>query len=391
MPVQSLELTEFRSYHALSLELDPAVNIFLGDNGQGKTNILEAVALMAYLKSFRTSSLTHVKNIKSPHYRITLQTGARDDSVKFEHYLERSKAGVKKQYWINGVETRPQDVFGRIRVVVFSPEQINLLLLGPDQRRRYLNFLMFQKSGRFFQDVLGYQEVLKQRNALVWRVSEGLSAREELVYWDEELVMRGSKIFAYRKNIIHELNETFEEHFQKIAGSDDKVVLEYRDGVGFWKSGDVNNEALNESEIQQRYQEAMLASLETDIQKKRTHVGVHRDNWDILLNRKRLMAYGSRGELRTALLALKFSERNILGEEKDVVVLLDDVFSELDPKRSEEVMNLLGKSQALITVCDEDTLPRAALDAAVFHVKDSEVVRGEKSTLGEDDTDGEKS
>ena len=368
MRVQTLTLQHFRNYQDLSLELEDGLNILVGHNGQGKTNIVEAIALTAYLKSFRVSSLNHLIHFDEGFYRI-VEEAVDKAGIKntITHFFGKHNGKLKKEFRLNDVPKRPQDLFGVVRVVLFSPEQLNLLLLGPEYRRRHLNFLVLQLRPSLWNTLLRYAEILRHRSALLYQVATGRAAPDELEYWDDQLIEHGTAILEARKSATDALNETLQDHFAKIAFEKSETCqLRYEDGLGLWRTeGVITREA---------FKEALLRARPRELEKKSTLVGPHRDNFSFLLNGKDVSRYGSRGELRTAVLALKFAERDALEKEEKPILLLDDVMSELDSSRRRVILNLTKGYQTVITSSEKHPASEKK-NAALFAVENSKVTR----------------
>ncbi|MFC1641000.1 DNA replication/repair protein RecF [Patescibacteria group bacterium] len=363
MWIKKLELTQFRNYEKLDLDFSKGIQLLHGSNGQGKTSILEAIALAAYLKSFRASNFRNIVRFGSQYYRISSVFGEKKKEKEVEQYFETGGGKPKKQYWVNKVTKKPSDVFGEVKIVVFSPEQLQLLLLGPEHRRKYLNFLLVQNMPRLWVDLVGYNEILKQRNMLLQRIREGSARRDELEYWDNELVEKGVKIINARIQIVSSLNKNFGEYLQLIANQKHEAEIVYRDGVGAWNS---------DNNVEQAMRLGLEKSYEYDMREAVTHKGPHRDNFELHVDKKDLMKFGSRGELRTAVLAMKFSEKDFLSQGSEPIFLFDDVFSELDDKRRDVVLDLIGKNQALITSAELSHMPKRS-DVALYSIKNAKV------------------
>lgn len=368
MWVQTLTLQHFRNYKDLSLELTEGQNILFGKNGQGKTNIVEAIALLAYLKSFRVSSLNHLIQFNHDFYRAVAHIkDEQNQTTNISHFFGRHNGKQKKEFRVNEVVKRPEDLFGIVRVVLFSPEQLNLLLLGPEYRRRHLNFLVLQKEPRLWREFLLYAEVLRNRNALLYQISTGRAAENELEYWDEKLIEHGTKIFIARYEAIQLLNSTIQEYFGQIAfEKNDQCAVRFEDGLSAWKE--------NEAPTAERFRTTLQVMRRREQEKRTTLVGPHRDNFTFLINQKDASRFGSRGELRTAILAMKFAERDVLSPGSNPILLLDDVMSELDVSRRRVILRLSKGHQTIITSSEEhsDHDKRAG---ALFRVENSKITR----------------
>lgn len=353
MWVSRAELTHFRNYEKLVLDLENTVYFIVGPNGQGKTNILEAIAYASLSKSFRNNEVRDIIERSADFLRLNFSVQKENEELNLEEFVGGTQtAALERAFWKNKVSVSLDDYLATLKVVVFSPENVNLLLLGPDTRRKYLNFLQLQNFPKKWRLISDYGKVLAQRNALLWQVRKGYAETKELHYWNEKLVTEGKKIIETREEIVRRLNEHFGKFFEEISGSTEKAEVVYKANV----SVDDFAEELSRRE-------------QGDIEKGITQVGPHRDNLEIRVGGLDILTFGSRGELRTALLALKFAECKMLPENEKPVLLLDDVFSELDARRREKVLELSRPYQTFITTCELADLPEKRENTKIVFVK----------------------
>jgi DNA replication and repair protein RecF len=357
MWISGLDLTHFRNYKKLSLDLQKTVYFIVGKNGQGKTNILEAIALGSLAKSFRNADIRDTIQRESEFFRLSFTVEQEKEKLKLEEYVEnKTSASVSRTFWKNKVEVGLEDYLATLKIVVFSPENINLLLLGPSERRKYLNFLLLQNFPKKFSLISDYNQVLANRNALLYRIRKGYTDKRELAFWDIKLLALGEEIIQLREDVVLQLNKNFERFFQEISHSKAKAQVVYKPN------------------IPKEDFAAKLSELEdADIEKGLTQCGPHRDNLEIHVGGLDILSFGSRGELRTALLAMKFAECKMFEEDKAPVLLLDDVFSELDAKRRQKVLELSRPYQTFITTCELEDLPESREDTQTLFVNDAEV------------------
>ncbi len=353
MWVSRAELTHFRNYEKLVLDLENTVYFIVGKNGQGKTNILEAIAYASLSKSFRNNEVRDIIQRNADFLRLHFLVHKEHEELSLEEFVGSTETSpLERAFWKNKVSVSLDDYLATLKVVVFSPENVNLLLLGPDTRRKYLNFLQLQNFPQKWRLISDYAKVLAQRNALLWQVRKGYAETKELLYWDEKLVSEGTKIIETREEIVRRLNEHFGSFFEEISGKTEKAEVVYRANVSA-----------------QNFQEQLAATEQSDIEKGITQTGPHRDNLEIRVEGQDILSFGSRGELRTALLALKFAECKMLPENEKPVLLLDDVFSELDARRREKVLELSRPYQTFITTCELADLPEKRENTKTVFVK----------------------
>ncbi len=361
MRLAKLCLEHFRNHQKLQLEFDPAnlVTYIVGPNAQGKTNILEAIYLLALTKSFRTTHHEDLIGWNQEYARVkgffeievtTQKAASRPESYcDLEVFLglaPHSRKSLKK----NGATTSTMNFIGTLQVVFFHPEDLNMLYLGPDLRRRYLDILNLQINKKYFRALQVYQRVLKQRNALLKRIHGGQAADSELEIWDEQLTLHGAFLMLERAKTVDFFRDRLEEYYQKISQGSEKIKVHYRHTLG--DAALMNTPALTDHAVLQSIYKKTLNTAKTrDIQAQMTTVGPHRDDLEFLLNDFRLSAHASRGEYRSLILALKLLELHFFEERtaQKPLLLLDDVFSELDAHRQKMLLQAIKGHQTFIT------------------------------------------
>lgn len=338
MKIKTLSLTNFRNWRRQDFEFSERVVIF-GDNAQGKTNVLEAIFFAATTKSFRgkdQSVITEGEDFAKIEAKLDKNTQQGSEIV-----FKKTESGkIEKEYRIND-KIRPSiDFVGEFATVVFSPDDLLLVSGAPDIKRRYMSFTIGQNDREYLFDLLNYRRVLRQRNELLKRAGMGTIERE-IDVWDENLAEFGEKIIEKR----HELEEVFNKklsfYWRELSGEEKRVDFEYLPAL--W------GKSLLES---------LAKSRERDFFDKYTNVGPHRDSWKLKINEKDVVGFASRGEYRTLILALKLCERDFALEKKGElpVVLLDDVFSELDMNHRRYLVEAFTGAQIIITTTDLDHL-----------------------------------
>lgn len=338
--IKHLKLENFRNHLKFSLELD-RTTVLIGKNGIGKTNILESITLISYGKSFREDER---KNLI-----MTNQEWARVCMDEYEIFLQRTPRLLTK-IRNRGVPKKLSEMVGQLPSVVFSPETMNIINGEPKQRRRFLDIAISQVDRRYLKNLSAYTKVRRQRNKLLERIQEGVGSIEELVYWDEQLSDFGDDITTKRIEAVNHINRSIAKYYKTISGGKaDEIYLEYLPKAG---SG------LKEKLEQHR---------RSDIASKNTNYGPHRDDIVFKLNNMDMAHYASRGEIKSAILALKVAELDYIESERKKqpelydrntypLLLLDDVYSEFDADRREHLAQLIANYQTLITTTDLDHL-----------------------------------
>lgn len=340
-----LRLSHFRSYESLELLIDEPVFLILGPNATGKTNILEAIYVTSTGKSFRSNEeglVTHSYD----SYSIEAQYD--DENIRVISQLRPKKI---KNFKRNAVKISRSTLLGRHPVVLFEPNDLNLLSSAPERRRRYLDLVLIQTNLVYRQSFLIYRRLLKQRNSLLWRnrYIPILNLDDQLFILETQISPVAEDISRYRQELLKDLESILVQIVPRIAKKNHLLKTEFID-----RSSDFMN----------RLQKAR----ERDIAVGSTTEGPHREDWSLWFDGYPIYQTASRGETRTALLALKLAELEYIknhSEDRQPILLLDDVFSELDESRRRQLINELTNIQTIITSTDIDRrldLPAQTLD-----------------------------
>ncbi len=384
MYLRSLELTNFRNFRHAELELQDGLTVLVGDNGQGKTNLLEAVELLATARSTRSTSDRELINwdALSPQSGDPPEAFARiraavvreprelraDVLVRAET-SDRSDASraVSKTFRVNGVPRRAMEFVGTINVVAFSPLDVALVDGSPSGRRHYLDVMNCQASRRYLYSLQRYQKLLLQRNHLL-RQSRGRGPDEaSLAVWTRELISEGAFLVLERARAVGELTSLADRWFRELRGASDQLEIQYSPGMGAAASVMLGLSDFGEGQV-----ELVKAALTEEFERVRlreagagmTLVGPHRDDLRFRLAGIDLNVYGSRGQQRLAALALKLGEADLLENRSKSrpVLLMDDVLSELDGPRQRAVLQFASRNgQTLLSVTSTDTLERSGV------------------------------
>jgi len=332
MKIENIYLENFRNYDKQIITLNEEKNVFFGLNGQGKTNIIEAIYYFCTGKSFR--SLHDKEVIKFgkdySHIRIDFVDKKRNNTADI--YITD-----KKSLKVNGINLEKlSEIIGMINMVIFTPEHLNLIREGPGIRRNFLDVLISQIKPMYFKYLMSYYKVLKQRN----NVLKNKKMLSTIDVWNDKLSSYGVKICEYRNEVIEQLNK----NIKKFESNNENFLIEYIPGIK------------NDYTDAQNFLNQLNANLERDIEKGITLIGPHRDDFDVLLNSNSLKKYGSQGQTRTGVLKIKLAEceiiKSITGEEP--ILLLDDVLSELDENRRNYFISNIKDRQVIITCTDRN-------------------------------------
>lgn len=337
MIIDTIELKNYRSYSEKRIELSSGTNVFWGNNAQGKTNILEAVYLSAIGRSFRTRKDSELVKMGQEFATVTVEASLSDRKKKINIVLSENG---KKQVKINDIKQQKLSaLFGNVLIVLFSPETLEFVKGDPGERRKNFDLLISQLNPGYIYVLQEYYKILEQKNNLLKTKRERLPALEADI-WDEKLAMVNVKIKKIREENIQKILPLFRDYHSQMSEKKEAVELVYKTQIP-----ESEEECLN----------LIKSKREKDIFRGFTSVGIHRDDYLMSINELPLGNFGSQGQIRTAVLALKLAEKDLVFQEKGEmpVLLLDDVMSELDKERREFLYEKLKNCQVLITCTDE--------------------------------------
>ena len=361
MRLNRLALENFRSYAAAELLPDERLTIVAGPNGAGKTNLLESIHVTITGRSHRAGTEGEMVRHGAPWGRVRLDVAAeRGETARIELFLPGQGAdpGLRKRLTLNGVARRPSTVGEVARAVLFRPEEMLLLVGPPSERRRFLDSIIAQRDRRLARELTELSRVLAQRNALLRAIRREETTPAGLPFWDERLATLGGSVTAARLALVAELAERLRPLHAAVAPAGEAgqaVRLAYLDSLKeAWDRGSNDADALAEA-YRRRIGEVRQKELWNGV----SLVGPQRDDLRVELNGRDVAEHASRGQQRTLILALKLAETELLGEGGPrPIVLLDDIFSELDALRTERALALLlERGQVLVTMADLAVLP----------------------------------
>lgn len=360
MKIESLYAVNFRNYDACNLELPGMINVFYGQNAQGKTNILEAIFYGSFGMSHRTSSEEDLLKINTSQMAV----GVRFFSLSGEHTVKIKKYrqinSWKKEILLDGSKVKPKEHYGSLNTIMFSPEDLQLVKGEPALRRRFFDMQISQTDPIYYDLLVKYNRVLAQRNKLLKDIRDNDGNLDELIPWDEEFVHLASAIVKRRLIALKKLQNIASSIYASLASSKEEMTIKYE--LKGNNSQTYNPETYDGFD-EEFYHKLLKERNRIDMFRGNTGIGPHRDDLVLLLNNLSLKSYGSQGQHRTGALALKLSQleyvKNEIGEFP--ILLLDDVMSELDNSRRSQLLRFIdGKVQTFITVNDRELIPELA-------------------------------
>lgn len=364
MNIERLSLINFKNYREATLDLDPRVNIFTGLNGQGKTNLLDAIHYLSFCKSYFNP--VDAQNIRHGEEFFVVEGEFKNAEGTDKLYCG-VKRGRKKVFRKNREEyERLAEHIGRYPSVIISPYDKDLISEGSETRRKFMDSIIAQYDRVYLDDLIAYNKALRQRNALLKQFWERRSFdRDALSVWDSQLVDRAVAIHRERRRFIEKFNPIFEDHYRAISGGEESVSLSYRSH-------------LNEGEFAQTLKE----SQDKDRRTQYTNVGTHKDDLRFKIEGHPLKKFGSQGQQKTFLIALKLAQFDLVkaATDKTPVLLLDDIFDKIDDRRVQHLMNLVSDGrfgQIFITDTHSHRVAEIFADisesARLFHIEKGEV------------------
>ncbi len=353
MYINKIKLTNFRNYEEQEIQLGPNINIFYGDNAQGKTNIIESIFLCSIGKSFRTNKESELikfnKEISSVY--IEYEKSDRDGKIKID-------LNNKKSIYTNGIKIKKlSELLGNINTVIFTPDDINILKDGPQKRRRFLDIMIGQLRPNYIHILNMYNKTLEQRNNYLKQIKENSKTEEMLDIWDEKLAEYGEKIYIYRNEFIEKIKNKINKIHKNITNEKEEIKVEY----------------ISNCSQKVEYIELLKSRRKLDIIKGFTTKGIHRDDFFVYINNQLVNVYGSQGQNRTVVLSLKISELQVIYDEigEYPILLLDDFMSELDEKRRKNFLENIENTQVIITCTDKINIDN--LDYNIYNVKSGNI------------------
>lgn len=351
MFIKKVTLENFRNYIEQEIKLEDGINIIYGNNAQGKTNIIESIFLCSLGKSFRTNKDKELINFEAEEGKVSVeyQRSDREGTIK-------AVISDKKNFFINGIkQNKVSDIIGKINVIIFTPDNIEIVKDGPQKRRKFLDMMISSLKPNYLHLLNTYNQALEQRNNYLKQIKENNKCEELLDIWDEKLAEYGEKIYIYRNEFIEKIKDKINKIHKNITNEKEEIKVEY-----------ISNCAKKEE-----YIELLKSRRKLDIIKGFTTKGIHRDDFFVYINNQLVNVYGSQGQNRTVVLSLKISELQVIYDEigEYPILLLDDFMSELDEKRRKNFLENIENTQVIITCTDK-------IDIDNLEYKEFNVVNG---------------
>lgn len=365
MYFKNVTLENFRNYGSMTLDFDPKLNLFLGQNAQGKTNLLESLFIMGLGKSFRTNNDKEMIAFGADWARakaLVADDSGRETSIEITY----SKEG--KVIKVDGIKLdRTVDLLENVYEVIFSPDDLKIIKDGPDNRRRFLDRELCQIKPVYYSDLGSYKKVLKQRNMLLRQNCSDMALFE---VFDESLADYGTRLVEERHVFVQRIEEISKKIHRDISGGKEELFVSYETKISL-------DPSMSRAERKEEYKNLLKKNFESDLYKGYTGFGPHKDDLKIEIDGIDIRLYGSQGQQRTASLSLKLAEIGLIKSEtgKNAVLLLDDVLSELDQSRQRYLIESMSDVQIFITATGiEDKLMAMLPKGKSFFVSSGNVL-----------------
>lgn len=341
MRLNNLQLVNFRNYNDLHLNFNPKVNLLIGKNGQGKTNIVESIYMLSFGKSFRTSKDKEIIKFECENLYVGGSFSKEHTNGLIEIGISKNKKGIK----VNKIHIQKlHELLGNLNVVIFSPEDLRLVKEGPKERRSFIDKEISQIMPKYYNYLTNYNKVLFQRNQLLKSrdVNKAL-----LDVYDESLAQYGSYIYILRRDFIKKIANISKNMHENLTNGIEELLITYKNQINISDEDTI-------SSVYSKFIDKLQSSREHDIETRTTRYGLHKDDLNIFINGLDVRLYGSQGQQRTASISLKLSEIELIKNEvgEYPILILDDVFSELDETRQKLLVDNLSVVQMFITTAE---------------------------------------
>ncbi len=365
MYIQSIKIKNFRNYETLSLDFNKGINIIYGKNAQGKTNLLESIYVLGITKSHRLTIDNHLIRDNEKFLNIKGVVKKNRFPMELELSLSTNKELKIDKQKVNKVS----DYISKMNLIIFYPEDLELIKGAPSIRRRFLNLELSQLYSGYYTLLNDYNKLLKMRNDYLKKIKDGESVDENyLSILNDYFVEKGSYLYKLRKKFISLLNERCAEIYKKITGLD---------GFHLVYESSIDTSSSNREEIKRNLKQKMEKMYSSELRFKASLVGPHRDDFSFYLNDQNLKLYGSQGQQRIAVLAIKLAEIDIFKTYTNTtpILLLDDIFSELDNRKKNNLLKFIKNNiQTIITTTELSTINKKIIDKAkLIEIEDGKV------------------
>lgn len=335
MYIEEINLKNFRNYNNQHIKLKDGINLFYGNNAQGKTNIIESIFLCGFGKSFRARRDRELINFNNNDASVEINYLKKDRTGKIKYII-----GENKKIFINEVQIKKMsELLGNINVVLFSPEDINIIKDGPNNRRKFLNMMISQLRPNYIYIYNLYIKILEQKNNYLKKTTIDNKNDDLLDIYDEKLVEYGNIINKYRNEFVEKIKEKIKEIHKEVTKGKEEIKIKY----------------ISDCFDKEKFIKKLKENRKQDVLKGFTSTGIQRDDIYFFINGKKLDIYGSQGQQRTSILSLKLAELEIIKDEigEYPILLLDDFMSELDNERRLNFIKNIKNTQIIITCTDD--------------------------------------
>jgi DNA replication and repair protein RecF len=353
MNIQDLKLYDFRNYRELNIDFDPGVNLIVGNNAQGKTNLLEAIAYLGCGKSFRAQKTVQMLRFGTDFCQIEGNVFSQERQQNLRWVLFSD--GRKRQLWKNGAKQKTaEDISGIMSTILFCPEDLFVLKAGASARRKFCDTALCQLRPNYDAALSEYNRILEQKGRILKDHFENPALLEILPEFNQRLCQVGALIISYRARFFQALGEAAKQYHQQFSGGAEEFSLQYR------TVSTVKDPFAPVAELVENLQEHLQSHYRGELESANCLTGPHKDDFSVSLSGMDLKDYGSQGQTRTSAISLKLAQRDLMKREwgEEPILLLDDVLSELDPARQDFVLNHITAGQVFITCCEPEKLTR---------------------------------
>ena len=377
MYFKKIKLKNYRNFSDLSIEFDPNLNIFIGNNAQGKTNLLEGINFIVKGSSYRTKEDKEVINWNNKSAYLFGEVNKDDENIQVALALEKKSENFYKNKLIKIIKInqniqKKTALNKEFKGVVFSPEHLQIIKGAPSLRRKFLDEQISQIYPLYHRYLSEYYRILGHRNNILKKEINQKKKREQLIIWDPRLIERGSFLILTRIKFIKKINCLAHKFHQKITKEKENIVLTYQSNI-------LKNQEESISLINKKFKDKLEEYIEKEIEQRATLLGPHRDDFSVYINGFNVASYGSQGQQRTAILSLKLSELELIKEKEGVypIFFLDDVMSELDEDRRHFLLGLIidKKVQTFITSINLDYFNSGIkVKSRIFKIEEGKVI-----------------
>ena len=347
MNLTELYLRSFRNYEELQLQLDPGVNLIVGDNAQGKTNLLESIFYLGSGKSFRAQKNSEMIRFGADFGEIQGKIFSQEREQTLRWLLFRS--GKPRQLYRNGAKKKTSgEISGVLPAVLFCPEDLMVLKTGASQRRRMGDYVLCQLRPNYDAALTEYHRILEQKSRILKDHFENPGVLEILPEYNQRLCQVGALLISYRARFYESLGREAARFHQEFSGGKEEFLLDYQTDSG------ISDPFAPVSQLSEQLDAHLQRRFRAELETGQCLVGPQKDDFEVTLSGVNLKSYGSQGQTRTAAISLKLAQRELMAREfgEQPVLLLDDVLSELDPGRQDFVLNQIVSGQVFITCCE---------------------------------------